>query len=125
MKLKKIVAMGIVAAMAVSLVACGGTKITEMSVEPEVTLEKGGEYQLEAIFKASKELDEAKMAEATAALELEFVSSNEEVATVDEGGLVTAVDVGEAEITVSVKDQELSATCKVTVENPVKDIEVP
>ena len=38
MKLKKIVAMGIVAAMAVSLVACGGTKITEMSVEPEVTL---------------------------------------------------------------------------------------
>ena len=96
-----------------------------MSVEPEVTLEKGGEYQLEAIFKASKELDEAKMAEATAALELEFVSSNEEVATVDENGLVTAVDVGEAEITVSVKDQELSATCKVTVENPVKGIEVP
>lgn len=123
--MKKILSVILSAAMAVSLVACGGTKITEMSVEPEVTLEKGGEYQLEAIFKASKELDEAKMAEATAALELEFVSSNEEVATVDEGGLVTAVDVGEAEITVSVKDQELSATCKVTVENPVKDIEVP
>ena len=123
--MKKILSVILSAAMAVSLVACGGTKITEMSVEPEVTLEKGGEYQLEAIFKASKELDEAKMAEATATLELEFVSSNEEVATVDEGGLVTAVDVGEAEITVSVKDQELSATCKVTVENPVKDIEVP
>ena len=123
--MKKILSVILSAAMAVSLVACGGAKITEMSVEPEVTLEKGGEYQLEAIFKASKELDEAKMAEATAALELEFVSSNEEVATVDEGGLVTAVDVGEAEITVSVKDQELSATCKVTVENPVKDIEVP
>ena len=113
------------AAMALSLAACGGTRITEMSVEPEVTLEKGGEYQLEAIFQTSKELDEAKMAEATAALELEWVSSNEEVAAVDEGGLVTAVDVGEAEITVSVKDQELSATCKVTVENPVKGIEVP
>lgn len=123
--MKKILSVILSAAMAVSLVACGGTKITEMSVEPEVTLEKGGEYQLEAIFKASKELDEAKMAEATAALELEFVSSNEEVATVDENGLVTAVDVGEAEIAVSVKDQELSTTCKVTVENPVKDIEVP
>lgn len=123
--MKKILSVILSAAMAVSLVACGGTKITEMSVEPEVTLEKGGEYQLETIFKASKELDETKMAEATAAFELEFVSSNEEVATVDEDGLVTAVDVGEAEITVSVKDQELSATCKVTVENPVKDIEVP
>lgn len=123
--MKKILSVILSAAMAVSLVACGGTKITEMSVEPEVTLEKGDEYQLEAIFKASKELDEAKMAEATAAFELEFVSSNEEVATVDENGLVTAVDVGEAEIAVSVKDQELSTTCKVTVENPVKDIEVP
>lgn len=123
--MKKLLSVILSAVLALSLAACGGTRITEMSVEPEVTLEKGGEYQLEAVFKASKELDEAKMAEATAALELEWVSSNEEVATVDESGLVTAVDVGEAEITVSVKDQELSATCKVTVENPVKDIEVP
>ena len=123
--MKKLLSVILSAVLALSLAACGGTRITEMSVEPEVTLEKGSEYQLEAIFQASKELDEAKMAEATAALELEWVSSNEEVATVDESGLVTAVDVGEAEITVSVKDQELSATCKVTVENPVKDIEVP
>lgn len=123
--MKKLLSVILSAVLALSLAACGGTRITEMSVEPEVTLEKGGEYQLEAIFQASKELDEAKMAEATAALELEWVSSNEEVATVDESGLVTAVDVGEAEITVSVKDQELSATCKVTVENPVKNIEVP
>lgn len=123
--MKKLLSVILSAVLALSLAACGGTKITELSVEPEVTLEKGGEYQLEAIFKASKELDEAKMAEAAAALELEFVSSNEEVATVDENGLVTAVDVGEAEITVSVKDQELSAACKVTVENPVKGIEVP
>ena len=124
-EMKKLLSVILSAVLALSLAACGGTRITEMSVEPEVTLEKGGEYQLEAVFKTSKELDEAKMAEATAALELEWVSSNEEVAAVDEGGLVTAVDVGEAEITVSVKDQELSATCKVTVENPVKGIEVP
>lgn len=123
--MKKLLSVILSAVLALSLAACGGTKITELSVEPEVTLEKGGEYRLEAVFKASKELDEAKMAEATAALELEYVSSNEEVATVDENGLVTAVDVGEAEITVSVKDQELSAACKVTVENPVKAIEVP
>lgn len=123
--MKKLLSVILSAVLALSLAACGGTRITEMSVEPEVTLEKGGEYQLKAIFQASKELDEVKMAEATAALELEWASSNEEVATVDESGLVTAVDVGEAEITVSVKDQELSATCKVTVENPVKDIEVP
>ena len=118
MKLKKVLAIGLVAAMAVSLVACGGTKITEMSVEPEVTLKKGTDYQMEVTYGASKEVDEAKLAEAASKFELEWTSSDEGVAFVDQNGLVTAIDVGEAEITVSAKDKGLSATCKVTVNTP-------
>lgn len=58
-------------------------------------------------------------------------SSNEEVATVDKDGKVTAVAAGEATITVTTKDGEFTASCKVTVtkkeedepepENPVID----
>ena len=113
------------AAMAVSLVACGGTKITEMSLEPELTISKGGDYQLEVTYKTAKEVDEAKIAEMAAKYELEWASSDETVAFVDQTGLVTAVDVGEADISVAVKGKELSATCKVTVDNPVTGINVP
>ena len=47
---------------------------------------------------------------------VEWSSSNESVAVVDENGVVTAVAVGEATITATtVDDSNLSATCKVTV----------
>ncbi|MDY6002318.1 MAG: Ig-like domain-containing protein, partial [Candidatus Cryptobacteroides sp.] len=42
-------------------------------------------------------------------------SSEKTVATVDENGKVTAVKVGEAIVTVTTKDGEKTATCKVTV----------
>ena len=47
---------------------------------------------------------------------VEWSSSNESVATIDANGLVTAIAVGEAIITVTTVDgSNLSATCKVTV----------
>ena len=47
---------------------------------------------------------------------VEWSSSDESVAVVDENGVVTAVAVGEATITATtVDDSNLSATCKVTV----------
>ena len=47
---------------------------------------------------------------------LTWSSDNEEVATVDENGLVTAVSVGEANITATAVDGSgVTATCKVTV----------
>ena len=50
MKLKKIAAIGIMAAMAVSLVACGGAKISEMKIEPTLNLGTGESYQLEVTY---------------------------------------------------------------------------
>lgn len=51
-----------------------------------------------------------------------WTSSNEKVATVDENGVVTAVDAGETEITAKVAGKE--ATCKVTVKAPIESIEL-
>ncbi len=50
---------------------------------------------------------------------VEWSSKNEDIATVDEKGLVTGVSAGETTITAKVKGKEsLSATCTVTVTNP-------
>lgn len=49
--------------------------------------------------------------------EVTWISSNEEIATVDESGVVTGVKAGTATITAKVSD-EVSDTCEVTVTNP-------
>ena len=74
--------------------------------ESELTIEKGSTGQLNATV-APDDADN---------LGLTWTSDNEEVATVDENGLVTAVSVGEANITATAVDGSgVTATCKVTV----------
>ena len=66
-----------------------------------------------------------KVAKAAEKLTIEWTSSDESVATVDATGMVVAVSAGEADITASVTDSEMSAVCKVTVKVAAKDITVP
>lgn len=53
---------------------------------------------------------------------LEWVSSNEDVATVDQDGNVTPVSAGSATVTVKTVDGGFTAACKVTVIQPVTGI---
>ena len=124
MKVRKALAIGMVAALAMGLVACGGTKITELSIgDSDLNLGTGETYQFDIAYKAKNEEDLEKINEAAKNYILEWASSNELVATVDANGLVTAVDAGDAIITVSVKDHDkLSATCNVKVENKVRGV---
>ena len=126
------------AAMAITLVGCG-VKITNIAVPDAVTVEKGETVVLPVNFGTddapavtpetaatgeSAETDE-KVAKAAEKLTIEWTSSNESVATVDATGMVVAVSAGEADITASVTDSEMSAVCKVTVKVAAKDITVP
>ena len=126
------------AAMALSLVGCG-VKITNIAVPDAVTVEKGEAVVLPVAFGTdnapavtpetaatgeSAETDE-KLAKAASKLTVEWTSSDESVATVDAAGMVVAVSAGEADITASVTDSEMSAVCKVTVKVAAKDITVP
>lgn len=126
------------AAMAITLVGCG-VKITNIAVPDAVTVEKGETVVLPVAFGTddapavtpetaatgeSAETDE-KLAKAASKLTVEWTSSDESVATVDATGMVVAVSAGEADITASVTDSELSAVCKVTVKVAAKDITVP
>ena len=138
MKKKIIVLAATAIIMAVALVGCG-VKITNIAVPDAVTAEKGEAVVLPVAFGTddapavtpetaatgeSAETDE-KLAKAASKLTVEWTSSDESVATVDATGMVVAVSAGEADITASVTDSEMSAVCKVTVKVAAKDITVP
>ena len=126
------------AAMAIALVGCG-VKITNIAVPERATMEKGESITLPVVYGTddapavtpetaatgeSAETDE-KLAKAASKLTVEWTSSDESVATVNATGMVVAVSAGEADITASVTDSEMSAVCKVTVKVAAKDITVP
>lgn len=114
-------------------------EITNIAVPDAITVEKGEAVVLPVAFGTddapavtpetaatgeSAATDE-KLAKAASKLTVEWTSSDESVATVDATGMVVAVSAGEADITASVTDSEMSAVCKVTVKVAAKDITVP
>lgn len=138
MKRNIVLAVIATAAMALSLVGCG-VKITNIAVPERATMEKGESITLPVVYGTDEapavtpetaatgenaETDE-KVAKAAEKLTIEWTSSDESVATVDATGMVVAVSAGEADITASVTDSEMSAVCKVTVIVAAKDITVP
>lgn len=83
--------------------------------ETEIGLEPGNSKQLQVEISPKDAF----------AQDVVWSSDNEEVATVDEQGNVTAHAIGVANITVATTDgSNISATCKVNVANLVKSIEV-
>ena len=138
MKKKLVLATVVAAIMMLGLVGCG-VKITNIVVPERATMEKGESITLPVVYGTddapavtpetaatgeSAETDE-KLAKAASKLTVEWTSSDESVATVDATGMVVAVSAGEADITASVTDSEMSAVCKVTVKVVAKDITVP
>lgn len=111
-------------AMAVSLVGCG-VDITSVGLPTDIVLEKGKTQQLNIEYGTDGKAEQEKIAEAASKLNLTWSSSDEEVATVDETGLVTAVGAGEADITVSVADANISSTTHIKVVILPTGVEAP
>ncbi len=82
-----------------------------VSAESE-TIEAGATLQLSATIAPT----DATIKEVT------WLSTNREVAIVNEDGLVTALEPGNVEIIVTTKDQSKKATCLVTVNASVKNV---
>ena len=83
--------------------------VTGLALDPaSVSIMVGGSQTLKAIFTPAHAFGE----------ELEWISSNDAVATVDANGVVTAVALGDAVITAKlVSNHDITATCNVTVTN--------
>ena len=114
--------------IAVALAGCG-VKITNIAVPESAMVEKGESITLPVVYGTddapavtpetaatgeSAETDE-KLAKAASKLTVEWTSSDESVATVDETGTVTAVAAGEANVTASVKDADIAASTHIKV----------
>lgn len=132
MKKKIFLTAAIAAVMALSLAGCG-VKVTDMAIPETATIEKGESVTLPINFGTDKapaetpvlvtgdaataetaDVDE-KLAAAAEKLTIEWTSSNEDVATVDENGMVTAVGAGEADITAAVQDADISSVTHIKV----------
>ena len=99
------------------------SKVVEVVVTPvslnmvdgiTLTKEKNSKAKLEAVVQP----------EDATHVEIEFTSSNEDVATVNSDGEINAVDVGETTITASIKKTDLTAECIVTVAPDLESIEL-
>lgn len=124
--MKKFLMLLTVAAIALMCFTGCSVNITSIGLPADMQLEKGETAQLEISFGADKENAKADaIAKAAEGLALVWKSDNEDVATVDENGLVTAVGGGEANITVSIKDANIQSVCKITVDVALEDIEAP
>lgn len=122
---KKIMSMVIAAAaMALSLVGCG-VDINSIGLPPNVVMEKGETQQLEIEYGTDDKAEQEKIAEAASKLTIEWTSSDEEVVTVDATGLITAVGAGEADVTASAKDVNISSTTHVKVIITPTGVEAP
>ena len=112
------------AAMALSLVGCG-VDINSIGLPPNVVMEKGETQQLEIEYDTDDKAEQEKIAEAASKLTIEWTSSDEEVVTVDATGLITAVGAGEADVTASAKDVNISSTTHVKVVITPTGVEAP
>ena len=124
MKLKRIVSVVVAVCMAAALTACGSVNIEKIDLPEKMDMVAGETVKLDVTFEAG-EAKEEDVQKATEGLELTWVSSDEKVATVDAEGNVTAVEAGEADVTLTAKSEktELSATCHITVTVPEEEIE--
>lgn len=66
-------------------------------------------------------LDAAVVPEDATSTDISYTSSDSKVVTVDADGKITAVAAGEATITASVKDTDVTAECRVTVNPAVEE----
>ena len=128
MKKKFVLAAAVAAIMMLGLAGCG-VKVTNIAIPETAVVEKGETITLPVNFGTddapavtpetaatgeSAETDE-KLAKTASKLTVEWTSSDESVATVDETGTVTAVAAGEANVTASVKDADIAASTHIKV----------
>lgn len=90
------------------------SKVVEVVVTP-VSLDMVDSITLTKENNSKAKLEAVVQPEDATHVEIEFTSSNEDVATVNSDGEINAVDIGETTITASIKETDITAECIVTV----------
>lgn len=122
---KKIMSMVIAAAaMALSLVGCG-VDINSIGLPPNVVMEKARRSSWKSSYGTDDKAEQEKDCRSCLGSSPLSGLSDEEVVTVDATGLITAVGAGEADVTASAKDVNISSTTHVKVVITPTGVEAP
>lgn len=121
--MKKLFSIFVAFAIVCCLAGCGA-HITSISLPEELKVNVGETVDAIATFAADKEdISAEELAKKAAELELVWASSDDAVATVDAGGVITGVSGGNTTVTVATADGTMSATVKIVVNVPLEAIE--
>lgn len=109
------------AALLLSLTACGVT-ITAVHLPDEVQVNVGATAETAATYESKQEADAAAQQAAADRIDWTWAIADDTIATVDGSGVVTGVKGGSTLVTVTSADGKFTASCPVTVSQPLQGI---
>lgn len=109
------------AALLLSLTACGVT-ITAVHLPDEVQVNVGATAETAATYESKQEADAAAQQAAADRIDWTWAITDDTIATVDGSGVVTGVKGGSTLVTVTSADGKFTASCPVTVSQPLQGI---
>jgi len=109
------------AALLLSLTACG-VKITAIHLPDEIQVNVGATAETAATYETAQEADPAAQQAAADKIDWTWAVSDNTIATVDGSGVIKGVKGGNTLVTVTSVDGKFSASCPVTVNQPLQGI---
>lgn len=109
------------AALLLSLTACGAT-ITAVHLPDEVQVNVGATAETAATYESKQEADAAAQQAAANRIDWTWAIADDTIATVDNSGVITGVKGGSTLVTVTSADAKFTASCPVTVSQPLQGI---
>lgn len=109
------------AALLLSLTACGVT-ITAVHLPDEVQVNVGATAETAATYESKQEADAAAQQAAADRIDWTWTIADDTIATVDNSGVITGVKGGSTLVTVTAADGKFTASCPVTVSQPLQGI---
>lgn len=109
------------AALLLSLTACGVT-ITAVHLPDEVQVNVGATAETAATYESKQEADAAAQQAAADRIDWTWAIADDTIATVDNSGVITGVKGGSTLVTVTSADGKFTASCPVTVSQPLQGI---
>ena len=103
------------------LTACGKAELTGISLQP-VTVQAGETAEAAVQYETAGKASDAAIQTAVDANRWTWQTGDENIATVDNQGVVTGLHGGETTLTLTDASGDLTASCTVQVTNPLREI---
>lgn len=117
----KILGVGLLLALTMSLTACGIT-ITAVHLPDSVQVNVGATAETAATYETAQDADPAAQQAAADKIDWSWTVGDDSIATVDDNGIITGIKGGDTIVVVSSADGKMTAKCPVTVSQPLMAI---